>query len=65
MVTFAKSFHLLLQLKSWSMMGASCHSAFMDNCPTISHTCKNYLPSRWVLLFVPGVPEQNENAGWI
>ena len=30
---------------------------------TISHTCYPFLPSRWVLLFVPGVAEQNKEAG--
>ena len=39
MATLAENFYLLLQLKSWSARGASRHSAFMDNCPTISHTC--------------------------
>ena len=39
MVTFAESFCLLLQLKSRSARVASRHSAFMDNFPTISHTC--------------------------
>ena len=37
----------------------------MDNFFTISHMCSTYLPSRWVLLFVPGVAERNEDAGWI
>ena len=39
MATFAESFCLLLRLKSRSAMGASHHSAFMDDCPIISHTC--------------------------
>ena len=39
MVTFAESFCLLLRLKCRSARGASHHSAFMGNCPTISHTC--------------------------
>ena len=30
---------LLLRLKSWSAREASCHPAFMGNCPTISHLC--------------------------
>ena len=29
---------LLLRLKSWSARGAFHHPAFMDSCPTISHT---------------------------
>ena len=33
--------------------------------PTVSHTCLLYLPRRWVFLFVPGVAERNEHAGWI
>ena len=44
--TFAESFCLLLRLKSWGVRGASRHSSFMGNCPTISHTCQPYLPSR-------------------
>ena len=39
MATFAESFCLLLRLKSWSTRGASRHSAFIDNCLTISDTC--------------------------
>ena len=40
--------------------------AFMGNCPTISHTCYSYLPSRWVLyVFVPGVTQGNEDEGWV
>ena len=39
LATFAESFCLLFWLKSQSARGASCHSAFMGNCPTISHTC--------------------------
>ena len=60
MVTFAKNFCLLLWL---SARGASHHSVFMGNSSAISHTCQPCLPSRWVLLFVPGVVEQNENSG--
>ena len=56
---------LLLWLKSRSVREASRHPAFMDNFSTISHMCSTYLPSRWVLLFVPGVAERNEDAGWI
>ena len=37
MATFAESVCLMLRLKSRSVRGAS--SAFMGNCPTISHTC--------------------------
>ena len=36
--TLAESFCLLLRLKSRSARGASCHSAFMGNYLTISHT---------------------------
>ena len=36
---FTKSFCLLLRLKSRSARRVSRHSAFMGNCPTISHTC--------------------------
>ena len=39
MATLTESFCLLLRLKSRSARGASRHSAFMDNYPTISHTC--------------------------
>ena len=56
MATFAESFCLFLWLKSWSGRGASLHLAFMDKCPTTSHTCQPYLPNRLVLL-VHGVPE--------
>ena len=38
MTTFAESLCLLLRLKSQSARGASRHSAFMKNCPTISQT---------------------------
>ena len=38
MPTFAESFCLLLCLKSRRTRGASCHSAFIGNSPTISHT---------------------------
>ena len=38
---------------------------FMGNCLTVSHTCLLYLPRRWVFLFVAGVTERNEHAGWI
>ena len=55
MVTFAKSFCLLLWLIA---RGASHHSVFMGNSSAISHTCQPCLPSRWVLFFVPGVVEQ-------
>ena len=34
--TFTKSFCLLLRLKSRTARGASLHSAFMGNCPTIA-----------------------------
>ena len=37
--TFAEIFSLLLRVKSRSARGASYHSAFMGNWPTISHTC--------------------------
>ena len=30
---------LLLRLKSRGTKGASCHPAFMGNCPTVGHTC--------------------------
>ena len=30
---------LIASLRSWSAREASRHSAFMGNCPTISHTC--------------------------
>ena len=46
MATSAESFCLLLWLKSRSARGASRHLAFIKNCPTISHTCLPYLPSR-------------------
>ena len=32
--------------KSLSVSGASCPSAFMGNCPAISHTCWPYLLSK-------------------
>ena len=63
METFAESFCLLLWLKSRSARGASHHSAFMENCRTINHSCQPYLPNTRVSLFVPGVTEQNEDAG--
>ena len=34
---------LLLQLKSRSARGASHHSAFMENCWTISHTFYSFI----------------------
>ena len=37
---------LSLQLKSCSAREASRHPAFMGNCPTFSHMCYPYLPSR-------------------
>ena len=37
--TIAKSLCLLVWLKPRSMRGASYHSAFITNCPIISHTC--------------------------
>ena len=39
MVIFTESFCLLLHLKSWNTRRASCHSAFMSNCLSISQTC--------------------------
>ena len=54
---------LLLRLKSRSAREASHHAAFMGNCPTVSHTCYIYLPSRLVFLSVPGVAERNEHTG--
>ena len=40
--------------------------AFMGNCQTISHTCYSYLRSTWVLyIFVLGVSQGNEDAGWV
>ena len=38
MATFAKSLCLLVRLNPQSMRGASHHSAFVGNCPIISHT---------------------------
>ena len=46
MTKFAENFCLLLRLKSGSARETSRHSAFMGNCPTITHTCSPYLPSR-------------------
>ena len=43
MATFVESLCLLVRLKPRSV---SHHSAFMGNCPIISHTCQPYLPSR-------------------
>ena len=37
---------LLLRLKSWRARGASRPPAFIGNCPTVSHKCQPYLPSR-------------------
>ena len=54
---------LLLRLKSKSSREASRHAAFMGNCPTVSHMCELYLPSRWVFLFVPSIAERIEHAG--
>ena len=54
---------LITSAKSGSARGASRHPAFMDNCTTISCTCKSYLPSGGVHLFVPELIEQNEDAG--
>ena len=51
--------------KSRSTRRSSRRSAFMGNCPIISHTCSPYLPSGWVHLFVPGVTRGNEDAAWI
>ena len=39
MATFAESFCLSLRLKFRSARGTFCPSVFMNNCPTISHTC--------------------------
>ena len=36
--------------KSSSARGSSCHSDFISNCFTISHTCKPYLLSRGVAI---------------
>ena len=36
--------------KSSSARGSSCHSDFISNCLTISHTCKPYLLSRGVAI---------------
>ena len=57
--------YLSLKLKSWSAREASHHPAFMGDCPTFSHMCYPYLPSRWVFLLVPGVAERNKDAGRI
>ena len=47
------------------LVGASHYSAFIGNCPTISHMCQSYLPSRWVLyIFAPRVNQGNEGVGW-
>ena len=53
----------LFPLKSRIAREPSCHPAFKGNCPTISHTCQPHLPCRLVFPFVPGVAEQNEEAG--
>ena len=50
----------MLWLKSWSTREAFCYPAFMGNHLNISHTCYTYLPSRWIILFVPNVAEQNQ-----
>ena len=39
--------------------------SFYDNCLTTSHASYPYLPCKWIHLFVPGVNEGNDNAGWI
>ena len=46
---------LLLWLKLWGVREVSHHPVFMGNCRTI----KPYRPSRSVLLFIPGIAEQN------
>ena len=56
---------LITWLKSQSSREASHHLAYIGNCRTISHMRQPYLPYRWVLLFVPGVAEQNVDAGVI
>ena len=57
---------LLLQIKSQSTRGVSRYSAFMGKWPTISHTCKPDLSSRWVpYVFVPSVTQGNEDARWV
>ena len=46
---------LLLWLKLWGVREVSHQPVFMGNCRTI----KPYGPSRSVLLFIPGIAEQN------
>ena len=55
----------LLQLKSQRTREACRYPIFMDICPTISHTCEPYLPSRWVRLLVLGVAELCNETGLI
>ena len=45
MATFAKSFSILLRLNPEARREHLAHSAFMSNCPTMSHTCYTYLPN--------------------
>ena len=45
------------------MLFASAKIPKCEGSPTFSHTCYPYLPSRCVLLFLPGVAEGNEDAG--
>ena len=53
MATFAKSLCILVRLNPQSMMGASHYSAFMGNCPIISHTgCLTYLVDEFFFLFL-------------
>ena len=63
MAAFAESFSLLLHLKSKTARRASHHSAFIGNCPTISHACSLIYLVDELFLFVPGVAEQIENDG--
>ena len=44
--------------------GSISPSTFYGKLPTISHNVLT-LSSRWVFLFVPGVAERNDDAGWI
>ena len=47
-----------------SLLFARYFQAFMSNCPTISHKCYYYLPSRWVLyIFVLGVTQGSRKRG--
>ena len=48
---------LLLQQKSHSATAASCYPVFLGNCLNIVTGVS--------LLLVPGLAEQNKDAGWI